>query len=379
MANNRQIPKLRNMAFDTLAKRGLFRTEFEMTNHSAVPVEILQNGVSCLVLDIAREQLLPRLLKAVINDDRNTVIAMLDLNPELLLISPLPDCVIENECTWQKFYAEDALKMSVKLKQLKMTELLLDYYHKLEQTDDVIESKNKALSAWKPYEIIADEILIPREYELLAESLIGVFREENFANGIPGENNIPRNIELSEQTESALVSLLDMLVPKQAVKLDECMDVELFLYAVYKAYVKHFDSFNYNWGKLEAFCIRVIGLIQTALHRETGEIFCEGLNDVATAMLSGKAKEISQRAKALKLEGGEDFYRISRVSRGGCGFEFLCGKFAGAPSMRALRSAGARVPGLVARLGKFMSSKNNKFSEHYAARAATASPTRANK
>src|SRR5262249_38071565 len=152
----------------------------------------------------------------------------------------------------------------------------------------------------------------------MAQLLIDLFKAEDFPNGIPGRNSIPWNIELSDPTEFGLTCLLHFLVPKKTVQLDEHVDVELFLLAIYKSYVKNIDSFNYDGAKLDAFCIRVIGLIQSALIQETGEIFCEGLDDVVTAMKAGKEKEISARAVAHKLEGDVDFYRISRDARFGC-------------------------------------------------------------
>jgi hypothetical protein len=77
------------------------------------------------------------------------------------------------------------------------------------------------------------------------------------------------NIALSEPTESALLSLLNLLVPKQAVKLDGCIDVELLFLALYKAYTSNSAIFNNNWAKQDALCIRVIGLIESVLIPET--------------------------------------------------------------------------------------------------------------
>lgn len=103
--------------------------------------------------------------------------------------------------------------MACKLKQIKMTELLLSYYDKLPQDDDVIQAKTAGLSAWKPYdtEVDADDetvILIPQEYASLVQSLVDVFKNENFPNGFPGRYHFPSNIELSERAEAALLSLL---------------------------------------------------------------------------------------------------------------------------------------------------------------------------
>lgn len=248
MSQNRQIPRLQDLAFDAMVKQGLFRTKFTMIAQSCIPIPLAtqQERMSGIVMDMAKQRLLSPLWHAVIHDDRQTVSAMLDLNPELLLLTPNENCVIESQYTWQKFYAEDALTMAVKLKQVEMTELLLSYYDKLEQTYDVIDAKNNALSAWKSYEIVSNEIIIPKEYEDFAQSLINVFREETFPHGVPGKNNVPWNIVLSQQTELALTSLLNILIPKKAVKLDEHVDVELLLLAVYKSYKKNMQCLIIN-------------------------------------------------------------------------------------------------------------------------------------
>lgn len=390
MNRNRQIPRLRDMAFDVLAKQGLFRTEFEFTPMRGIPVPLNEQKkdspvfveipldeqkdmILGLVVEIARERLLPRLLRAVVNDDRNTVRVMLNLNPELLLLSPHQNCVIESLYTWQTFCAEDALTMAVKLKQIKIIELLLSFHGDLEQTDEVIQIKNTALSGWKSYEIVNDEIIIPAEYDMLAKSLIQVFTEEIFPNGVPGRNNIPLNIELSDPTEQAIVALLNLLAPKKAVALDQHIDVELLLLAVYRAYLKHFDSFNDDWQKLNVFCIRIIGLIQSALIPETGKIFCEGLQDVVIALDAGNERKICDRAANLKLLSGDEFYRISRDARIGCGFDFLCGVFGALHGGAHPNAVGSRT------FGKTMSSKDKRFSRSYAVKDAMVSPTRTNK
>ncbi len=51
-------------------------------------------------------------MQAVIDDDRDTVRVLLELNPALLLAEP-NEMVIESQLTWQRFYAENALAMAV--------------------------------------------------------------------------------------------------------------------------------------------------------------------------------------------------------------------------------------------------------------------------
>ena len=395
MSRNRQLPTLRHLAFDALAKQGLFRTEFDFPLIQGIPVkeqdgssrdvelplEYQQEGVTSLICEMAKERLLPRLLHAVVNDDRKTVREMLDLNPELLLLSPHENCVIENQHTWQKFYAEDALAMAVKLRQRKMTELLLPYFDKCEQTADVIAVRTNAFSTWRPYETVKngneDEIVIPNEYEKLAELLIQVFRDEPFPNRYPVlsngniDNTILWNVALSDPTEFALSCLLHRLVPKGAVKLDEHMDVELFLLAVYRAYVKHFASFNDDWRKLCAFSIRVPGLIQRALSLETGEDICAGLELVVTAMKTGAAVKYPGHAIEHKLASGESLYcAAGRENREGCGFEFFVSLWARAVRAGVGVARGRAWISFVRQKQQIFADYAARPTSHYAARPA---------
>jgi hypothetical protein len=244
-----------------------------------------------------------------------------------------------------------------------MIKLLVPYYDKFEQTEDMFESKRKAMSAWQSYKMQKnaegkDEIVIPAEYATLAQSLIDVFKDETFPNGVPGKNNIPYNVELSEKTELALSSLLNILVPKTAVALDNHVDEELLLLAIYKAYNKNFDAFNDKWDKLDTLCIRVMGLTQSALIPETGKIFCADLYDAATAIENGKETKISDLAAQHKFTSGESLYRSGRDSRSGSGFEFLCvifGEVAGGPIWSC------NVGFAASRVGETMSSKNSSI------------------
>ncbi len=276
--------------------------------------------------------------QAVIDDDRETVKHILDsqsekLLPELLLLEPQHNMIIESQRTWQKFYAENALTMAVKRKQIKMIDLLLSYYDKLIQTKVVEDAKAASLSAWKDYEMQKnaqgkDEIVIPDEYAFYAKSLIDTFTKETFPHGKLSK----KNKKLSEETELALSTLLNILLPKKPVELDDYLDIELLLLAVYKTFWDNFDAFK-NDNQRDAFCIRVRGLIESVLHPETSEIYCEGLYNVVTAMEQGKEKEIkiSALAKEHKLKGGQSFYRASRDSHVGLGYDYFCDIFGAAP------------------------------------------------
>ncbi len=264
------------------------------------------------------------LYQAFIDDYRDTVKRILDSRPDLLLIEPPSNLVVESKLTWQKFYAEKPAIMAAKLKQIEMLTLMFPYYDNLPQTDNVKQAKAEAMSAWVGYQVQKntlgkDEIVIPFEYANYAESLIDVFSEETFPNG----NKYGYGM-LSEKTEFALLTLFNRLLPEQAIKLDDYLDVELLLLAIYKAYWDHFNTFK-NWGQREAFCNRVRGLIQSVLTPETGKIFCESLDGVVTALKEGRGIELSKPALDHKMKDGRSFYRSSHDSTEGSGFNFYCG------------------------------------------------------
>jgi hypothetical protein len=252
------------------------------------------------VLDKKRQQ---KFLQAVLDDDRMMVKKLLGRYPQLLHAVPPKNMVLESRCTWQKFIAEDALSMAVKRKQIEMIQLLLSYNDKPEQT--------AALSAWSFYEMKInaneeEEIVIPPAYVDIIQSMMTVFTQETFT-----EN------KCCATTEDALSQFYEMLLPEHAVRFDGYFDIELLLYAAYKMYDDHFDDFL-NWEQRNAFCIRVIGFIQSLLSPETAKIFCAGLYYVVE-----ENRKISDRATSLKLLGGESFYRLSRESRAGLGFYFI--------------------------------------------------------
>ncbi|OGT62848.1 MAG: hypothetical protein A3E85_00520 [Gammaproteobacteria bacterium RIFCSPHIGHO2_12_FULL_45_12] len=131
--------------------------------------------------------------------------------PELLLIDPPTNLVIESQLTWQTFYAESALKMAAKHKQIEMLKIMMPYLDQLEQEnkDEVAQAKAAVLAAWNPQ----DKMVVPREYVSYVQSLIDVFTAETFPNGVNGK--------FSEKTELVLSSLFNCLIPKKAVKLDD--------------------------------------------------------------------------------------------------------------------------------------------------------------
>lgn len=266
-----------------------------------------------------------KLAQAVIDDDRATIKKLLDNNPLLVLFIPSKGIEIESQLTWQRFYLEEnILTIAAKRKQIEVLEFLHSYCDQIKPTDnvDTAAARTEALSAWTVYKMQTnekgeEEIIIPKEYSDYAQELIDVFKKETFPGG-----------KLSDDTEVALVSLFDRLLPEKAQKLDDYFDPELLLLAVYRAYRDNFTSFNYNWNQLDAFCIRVIGLIQSVQTPGTAKIICEGLDDVVSAEEKGIKKEISQRAMEHKLKGGQSFYRSSRDSLTGLSSDYFVGIYA---------------------------------------------------
>lgn len=307
MAGNRQILKLTDMVFDTLVKQGIFSIP-----NAGIASSVIEHKI--------HSRLVPMLLQAVIDENQTKVAELLEKNPQLLLRKAQNGVEIASQYTWLKIAVEneDALSIAVKRKQVTMIEFILNYYEKLQQTEEVLQAKRNALSAWQAYPMQKNsdgdyEIMLPPEYSNQAQSLITVFSEELFPNGV--------NETLSEKTEQALTLLLDTLLPKKAIKLDNYLDPELLLLAFHKAYFKQFATFQ-NWQQRNAFCIRVIGLAQSVVTPEVAKMFCKGFYNYVQGSKKGNV-----RAELLQLIDGESFYRTSREPLAGLGREYFCGWF----------------------------------------------------
>ncbi len=310
MAGNRRIPKLEDITFNALVTQGIFSIETTMNMDP--------RKVSRFIEEKIHAKLMPIFLQAVIDDNRKKVAELLTKNPELLLIRAQKGCDIQSPYTWVTFDVEneDALSIAAKRKQIKMIELLLPYYDKLEQTVEVIKAKADSLSVWKSYQIQKnaegkDEISIPQPYLHYAQSWIDVFQRETFPHGVKGK--------LSEKTEDLPNLLLSILSPSKPTKLDDYIEPELLLLALYETYCKQFKTFK-NWEQRDAFCIRMMGLTQSVLTPETAKIFCEGIHFVLE-----KQRKINECAESLTLHGGKSFYRTSRLPLSGMGIDYLCG------------------------------------------------------
>lgn len=318
MPISKPFPSLQDLALNAIVKTpfGLFSPEILSMRKANPSRDLAEMGV---VDQIIHQQVTKSFLQAVIDDDRETVTALLETNPQLLMIDLPENFVIESQYTGQQFFAEPALMMAVKRKQIKMIELLLHFFDKLEQTEAVLSAKAQALSAWKACDIQQnaagqDEIVIPDGYQARAEALVACF-----------ENEPLPLVELSEETQLALEDLLDELLPDAVISLEDYPDLELFLLAVYKAYYDHYHTLIVEFGKAitedraEQFCKRVIGLLQRVLPPETAKMLCQGLHQVMN-----NGAEIGERAESLTLVAGGPYYRKLDDNRRGFGFSFVC-------------------------------------------------------
>lgn len=357
-----KIPTLKDLAFDALVEKyGLFNM---LGRGIPVPDNLSihqQMKVAGTLEPMMIERLMPVFLQAVIDDDAVTVKKLLDELPELLLIKPEKNLVIESKLTWKKFIAETALMMAVKLKLINMFNLLISYADQLEQSDAVIHAKSEAFLALTSYKTEKnaygfDKIILSEDYIDYIKTLIEVFKAEELPEFLYDERTRRSNpLELSDEAESAVMSLLDKLIPEKAIKLDDRIDPELLLIAADRMYEKY--NYAYSGGlnsryprhpnqdegfksfaQDDAFSLRIIGLIISALEPGTAKIFCQSLFDFYKG-LNYEDDKMSDRAASCKIlncgrgvqgRPNDDiilpFYRESRESRMGPGFDYICGK-----------------------------------------------------
>lgn len=347
----------------------------ELRNHifSFVPEKKQDETISALVASCKKfygtlqpDRLIQKFLQAIIDDNRGAVKAILDTNPQLLLIVPPANLVIKSKFTHQQFYAETPLKMAASRKQIEMVKILLPYYTELVSSNIIKQSIiDDDLNAWKPYEMQKDmygkdEIIIPKQYSNIAKSLINVFINETFPNDVPDRDGIPMNMNLSTATELELSGLLDILAPENPVKLADHIDVELLLLAAIKAYCDYFHSFD-NYEQRDAYCVRVIGLIQSVLCPETGRIWCQGLHNIVDSI--GEDIKLDERAAAAKLYRLENLYRDIHSIRRGAGFDYYC-NYNGTASQRTGTDGYSNDDHIAAIYHEMLiSNKDNEFSE----------------
>jgi len=316
----RKPKSLQDLAVAQVIKNGLFSITVPRDTTPEYQ-ERVAHTIEPLVLEEQR-----KLLQAVVDGDQLGVKKILDQNPELLELAAPDDLVIESQLTWQRFKAEHPLVMALKRDQVKMVEVMTPYFEKLDGGD------KEALRQWR----IADQqkqAAKTRSENFDFESLIDVITKETFLNGkdISTKNAYGTTTitTFSQETEDALEAFRKAVLPDEAVLCDY-YDINELLKAALKAYATHFDKFKSNNAREQRtiFCVKVIGFIQSLFSREDAEVWCEGLCNVVE-----ENKKIRERAKKLKQPGGDSFYRSSRSSHGGLGFEYFIGR-SGMPIVR---------------------------------------------
>lgn len=271
---------------------------------------------------------LKELLQAVVDDEREQVKKILDVNPLLLQKTPEKDTVIESKCTWQRFHAEKAFEMACKRGQFKMIKLMLPYFKKLKN------GSGEALRQWKIKEVNNER---NEMYKQKVRSMAETISRETFPNGAEGSRLIDK---VSEETKKALVEFRNELLPKDPITLDNYPDVEQLLFDSYEIYRDVFESKPQNENKKSLFSISVIGFIQSILIPELGKAFCFGLESVVNNHqeipepyeLLERFKQEVQRGEAiatviseidnLRMKDGTFFYRTDCDTQQGLGFDF---------------------------------------------------------
>lgn len=326
--------------------------------------------------------LFQKFMQAVIDDDIETVVHILNKDPanlKLLLTEPKRNNVVaSNLIKGLKFIVvENPLLFVIKRKQVGiipglpgMSETLLSYFDRLrdyldsqeqickslEQTPEVIRKKNiviadrdklfairaHALNSKKNYKYRKfkyrklkfrnePKIVIPEEYSSYLQSLIRIFSQETFPNR--NANGNPIFSHLSPQTEEALNELLSKLIPEEPIKLDDYLDVELFLLAAMEVYQNNLFTFQGQIWQQQAFCTRVFGLIERVQTRKIAEALCIGLFQLENNQISDE--EIHQASQLLIVPFKNNprhlisYYPESRSDPEGIGSSFwveICGR-----------------------------------------------------
>ena len=110
------------------------------------------------------------------------------------------------------------------------------------------------------------------------------------------------------------------------VAIDNYIDPEQFLIAAYETYDTYccasLASYSDNMNQLAVLATRVIGLAQSLISPEIAKIYCHP--HVFFEYLQNRTLSFDQRALEMKSGDGSSFYRVSRNSRSGFGFDSLC-------------------------------------------------------
>lgn len=246
------------------------------------------------------EKQLSDLTGAVIDGKRQMVKKILERCPE----SELPDLLlvkqadldrflegIQSQLTWQTFCVEQPLSMALKRNQVEMVKILLPYYKKCCDVDQLREIWEDAEAARQKQK---------RKTAVFDFSLV--------------RDAISSGTSVEEHPD--VINFREFLLPKEAIKLDEYYDIHDLLLLAYKEYdYEYCETYNDEYNNLQLlqqrlqFCVTVIGFLQSLLPPEYAKILCAELN--------------KKNEKSLCLKCGTPFYRTFDSSKNGMGFKYF--------------------------------------------------------
>lgn len=298
------------------------------------------------------KNILKELLQAAIDDHQTLVTKILSsAGPERLfyLLTTDPAQVgisqIESQYTWLRYKPKKVFQMVQLLNQPDMIALFLPYFDKLEmfygtgkiKRSDQQDDRPERIKQW----VLPNELSSSKQKSLQNHymnnhflPLIKTFAADDTIQVIWDTNKETNRVELTvlqnQETTLALDGFRNRLLPAHAIDLDKVdtlttlgqpynyVDIEQFLKAACKAYDVYFDTFKQR-AQRDAYSIYIAGFILSLFNPEDGKKVCEGLYYIIN-----KLRPVSPRAARLQMKDGVKFYRDSRNSHSGAGYDFLC-------------------------------------------------------
>lgn len=276
------------------------------------------------------EQLeLTELLQAVLDENEVKVKLMLDKNPALLMRTPKQNLIIESQLTWQRVYAEKAFELAIYRRQLTMIHVMLPYFILLEKMGLCENGAREALAQWQNCQMnVKDKVQQKKQYTTKIEKLIHLIVKQNVVH-----TNGTRIIDtISDELAGALESFRKELSPKEGVRLQESIDLEMLLEAAYHVQIDNLSLLQ-NSDHRSLYCIGIIGFIQSLLIPSMAKSFCHGLDRVVDL-----PNQLSELADSFSLADGTYYYRTSSEAKSGLGFDFFVCIYSDKPQYDVLKA-----------------------------------------
>ncbi len=223
------------------------------------------------------------LIVSILDDDIDTVRALLKVRPELLLdLYPRP-CL--SELTKQIFTVSNKLGIAAQRRQITMIKTLLEFFPALLANTEFSERARSVLHAglnqWPDFTINqTGEIQPPEEYTLLCTNLVTQLMQHPFST----DPRFVNYAHLCDEFEDQMDLLYSILIPNfdadddiQDIKTpdNKTVDIELLLIAAIQTYCRNIFRTLLNHPEQASYCIRVIGLLQKFLPKETARFFSQ--------------------------------------------------------------------------------------------------------